>query len=429
MPVAVSSASAADERPITSRYRWTIVALLFFSTTINNLDRQVLGLLAPTLSKELGWSEVDYGNIVSWFSLAYGFSMLGVGRFLDWIGPRKGFAIAIVTWSLAAMGHAFARSVGGFSIARLALGIGESGNIPGAVKTVAEWFPKKERAFATGIFNAGTNVGVLIAPLTVPWLALHWGWEFAFLATGASGFIWLIFWLALYRDPAVHPKVSAEELAHIKSDPAEPPVKASWFKFLGYRQTWAFFIGKALTDPVWFFYLFWLPKFLDANFNIKLDALALPLVIIYALADVGSVAGGWMSSWLIKRGWSVNAGRKTAMLVAAVAIIPTALTPSVTTVWAAVAIVSLAAGAHQWWSCNLFTLVSDTFPQKAVATVVGIGGFGGAIAGWAVQRSTGRILEATGGNYSEIFYVCGAAYVVALVIIHLLIPRMEPAKV
>jgi ACS family hexuronate transporter-like MFS transporter len=355
--------------------------------------------------------------------------MLGAGRFLDWVGARRGFAVSIVIWSLAAMGHALARTVFGFSLARTMLGVGESGNIPGAVKTVAEWFPKKERAYATGIFNAGTNVGVVIAPLTVPWLAVHWGWEFAFLATGLVGFIWLAFWLVLFRDPGVHPRVSPSELAYIHSDPPEPPLSIPWFRYLGYRQTWAFFVGKALTDPVWFFYLFWLPKFLDSNFGVKLSALATPLVIIYVLADVGSVGGGWMSSWLIKRGWSVNAGRKTAMLIAALAILPTMFTPSVTTIAGAVAIVSVAAAFHQWWSCNLFTLVSDTFPQKAVGTVVGIGGFGGARAGWAVQRSTGQLLQATGGDYTKIFYVCGTAYVIALVIIHLLIPKTEPATV
>jgi len=410
-------------------YRWTIVALLFFSTTINNLDRQVLGILAPTLQRDLGWTEVDYGNIVSWFSVAYAFGLLGAGRFLDRIGVRKGFSIAIVTWSLAAAAHAFARTVAGFSLARFALGIGEAGNIPGAVKTVAEWFPKKERAFATGVFNAGTNVGVILAPIMVPWLAVNWGWQAAFLGTAATGFIWWMFWIAMYREPAQHPRVSPEELAFIRSDPAEAPVTIPWYRFLGYRQTWAFAIGKGLTDPVWFFYLFWLPKFLDANFGIRLTALAMPLVVIYTVADVGSVGGGWMSSWLIARGWSVNAGRKTAMLMAAVAIIPTILTPHVTTVWTAVAIVSLAAAAHQWWSCNLFTLVSDTFPQKAVGTVVGIGGFCGAFAGFAVQRSTGMLLQATGGDYTKIYLVCGLAYIVALGIIHLLIPQTAPAKV
>jgi ACS family hexuronate transporter-like MFS transporter len=428
--VAVSSASPRPPVAASpgSGYRWTILALLFFATTINYVDRQVLGILAPTLQRDLGWSETDYGDIVSWFSVAYGFGMLGMGRVLDWTGPRLGFSIAVVFWSLAAMGHAFARSVAGFSIARLSLGLSEAGNFPASIKTVAAWFPKKERAFATGIFNAGTNVGVVVAPLVVPWVTLRWGWQWAFIATGLLGFLWLIAWLILYRDPEVHPKVSAAELAYIQSDPIETGASIAWWRLLGYRQTWAFVVGKAFTDPVWFFYLFWLPKFLDKNFGVQLSSLAAPLIVIYVLADVGSVGGGWMSSSLIKRGWSVNAGRKTALLMAAVAILPTAFTPSVNTMWGAVAIVSLAAASHQWWSCNLFTLVSDTFPQRAVGSVVGMGGFGGAVAGWAVQRSTGHLLEATGGDYTYIFYVCGIAYVLALGIIHLLIPKTAPAK-
>jgi ACS family hexuronate transporter-like MFS transporter len=426
MPVAASSADTAA--PPASRYRWTILALLFFATTINYIDRQVMSILAPTLQKDLGWTETDYGNIVSWFSVAYGFGMLGMGRVLDWTGPRIGFAFAVVFWSLAAMGHAFVRTVAGFSAARLALGVSEAGNFPAAIKTVAAWFPKKERAFATGILNAGTNVGVIIAPLIVPWIALHWGWEWAFIITGGFGFAWLVVWLLLYGEPETHPKVSASELAYIKSDPIDNAPKIAWWRLLGHRQTWAFAVGKGLTDPVWFFYLFWLPKFLDGSFGVKLSALAAPLIVIYLVADAGSVAGGWMSSRLIARGWSVNAGRKAALLTAAVAILPTAFTPSVGSMWGAVAVVSLAAAAHQAWSSNLFTLVSDTFPQRAVGSVVGIGGFCGAVAGWAVQRSTGRLLEATGGDYTLIFYVCGAAYLVALTIIHLLIPRTEPVR-
>ena len=427
--MAVSSVDPSSASSPASNYRWTILALLFFATTINYVDRQVLGILAPTLQHELGWTETDYGNIVSWFSVAYGFGMLGMGRVLDWTGPRVGFSFAVVFWSFAAMGHAFVRSVTGFSAARLALGVSEAGNFPAAIKTVAAWFPKKERAFATGIFNAGTNVGVVVAPIVVPWVTLHLGWEWAFIVTGGFGFVWLAAWLALYREPEVHPKVSASELAYIKSDPVDQAPAIAWWRLLGYRQTWAFVVGKAFTDPVWFFYLFWLPKFLDGSFGVRLSALAAPLIVIYLIADVGSVGGGWMSSWLIKRGWSVNAGRKLALLMAALAIVPTAFTPSVTTMWGAVTIVSLAAAAHQWWSCNLFTLVSDTFPQRAVGSVVGMGGFGGAIAGWAVQRSTGRLLQATGGDYTQIFYVCGIAYVLALGIIHLLVPRLEPAKV
>jgi len=327
------------------------------------------------------------------------------------------------------MGHALVRTVAGFSGARALLGLGESGNFPGAVKTVAEWFPKKERALATGIFNAGSNVGVVLAALMVPWLVVTWGWRAAFLVTGALGFLWLAFWLALYRDPDRHPRVSAAELAHIRSDAAEPAGAIPWRHLLGCRQTWAFVVGKAMTDPVWLFYLFWLPKFLDARWGVRLSGLAMPLIVIYVAADVGSVMGGWSSGALIKRGWSINLGRKTALLIAALCILPTMLAPAAGTMWTAVVIVSVAAAAHQWWSANLFTTVSDMFPRRAVASVVGIGGFAGMFSAFVFQRLTGSILEATGGNYAPIFAVLGLAYVSALVLIHLLVPRLEPAGV
>lgn len=406
-----------------------MVALLFAATTINYMDRQVLGILAPTLQRELRWSETDYGAIVSWFSLAYGVGLLLMGRVLDRIGARLGFSFAIIVWSLAAMAHAFARTVGGFSLARATLGLGEAGNFPGAVKAVAEWFPKKERALATGVFNAGSNVGAIVAPIAVPWIALTWGWQWAFIATGAIGFIWLLVWIASYRDPSTHPRVSAAELAYIRSDPAERSTPIPWASLLGHRQTWAFVIGKSLTDPVWLFYLFWLPKFLDANWGVKLSGLAAPLVAIYVLADVGSIGGGWFSSRLISRGWSVNRSRKTAMAIAAILILPTLFAPYAKSLWVAVAIVSLAAAAHQWWSCNLFTTVSDMFPRRAVASVVGIGGFVGAMSAMGFQRLTGYILDATGSNYRIIFDICAVVYVGALVLFHLLVPRMLVAPV
>jgi ACS family hexuronate transporter-like MFS transporter len=421
----ISAAAAAP--PPGFGYRWTICALLFFATTINYVDRQVLGILAPVLEREIGWSEVEYGAIVSWFTFAYGIGFLGMGRMLDRFGVRRGFSFAIVAWSLAAMSHAFARSVAGFSIARGALGLGESANFPASIKTVAEWFPKKERALATGIFNAGSNVGAIVAPLMVPFIALRWGWEWAFIVAGSLGFIWLIFWLAIYREPEEHPKLSRAELAFIRSDPAESGGNVRWFRLLTYRQTWVFLLGKLMTDPIWWFYLFWLPKFLDSRFGVTLAGLAAPLVVIYLVADVGSVGGGWLSSALIKRGWSVNLGRKTAMGIAAVLIVPTMLAPRAGSMWVAVAIVSVAAAAHQWWSANLFTTASDMFPRRAVASVVGIGGFAGAMGGFAFQRMTGAILEATGSNYNIIFVMCGFAYVAALLVIHLLSPRLEPA--
>ncbi len=407
-------------------YRWTILALLFFATTINYVDRQVIGILAPTLTRELQWTESDYGVIVSWFSIAYGVGLLVMGRLMDRIGVRRGYTFALSAWSLAAVLHAFVRTVPGFSAARAFLGVGESANFPAAVKSVAEWFPKKERALATGIFNAGTNVGVVVAAIMVPWIALTWGWRWAFVITGLMGLVWIPLWLAAYRDPSLHPKVSPTELAHIRGDPADPPVKIPWRHLLRHRPTWAFVVGKAMTDPVWLFYLFWLPKFLDENYGVELAGLALPLIVIYVAADVGSVAGGWLSGALIKRGWSINAGRKATLLVLALMIVPTMLAPTVNSMWAAVAIVSVAASAHQGWSANLFTTVSDMFPRRAVASVIGIGGFAGMFTAFMFQRFTGDLLDATGGNYGPIFLVLGLAYLVALLIMHLLVPRMDP---
>jgi ACS family hexuronate transporter-like MFS transporter len=433
--MAVSARSAASDPGLDpavarrSNYRWTIVGLLFAATTVNYMDRQVLGILAPTLQRELRWSESDYGAIVSWFSLAYGVGLLVMGRVLDRIGARRGFSFAIVVWSLAAMGHALARTVAGFSVARAMLGLGEAGNFPGAVKAVAEWFPKRERALATGVFNAGSNVGAIVAPIAVPWIALTWGWRWAFIATGAVGFIWLLFWATTYRDPANHPRVSASELAYIRSDPAETTAPVPWASLLRYRQTWAFVIGKSMTDPVWLFYLFWLPKFLDASWGVKLSGLAAPLVAIYVLADVGSVGGGWFSSRLISAGWTVNRSRKTAMAIAALLILPTLFAPYTKSLWLAVAIVSVAAAAHQWWSCNLFTTVSDMFPRRAVGSVVGIGGFVGAMSAMGFQRLTGYILDASGSDYRIIFVICAVVYVGALLLFHLLVPAMEQAPV
>ena len=290
-----------------------MVALLFFATTINYVDRQVLGILAPTLQRELAWSETDYGRVVSWFSFAYGFGLLGMGRFLDRIGVRKGFTIAIITWSVAAMAHALARTAAGFAAARALLGLGEAGNFPGALKAVAAWFPARERALAVGLFNAGSNAGAIVAPLVVPWIALRWGWQAAFIATGALGFVWLAAWLALYREPDEQPRVSRAELEYIRSDGQAKSAHVPWRSLFTHRATWAFIVGKAMTDPVWLFYLFWLPKFLDAEWGVRLAGLAAPLIAIYLFADVGSIAGGWMSSALIARGWSVNGGRKAAL--------------------------------------------------------------------------------------------------------------------
>ncbi len=422
----MSSVAISEAPEKIGGYRWTICALLFFATTINYIDRQVLGILAPTLQRELGWNEVDYAAIASWFTLAYALGYLVAGRLMDGFGVRKGFAGSIIIWSVSAVLHAVVTTTGGFSAVRFALGLGESGNFPGAIKTVAEWFPARERAFATGIFNAGSNIGAILTPLIVPWIAVNWGWRAAFLITGALGFLWLFAWLAIYRKPEENARVSAGELAHIRSDAAESGEPVSWGTLLRHRQTWAFVVGKLLTDPVWWFYLFWLPKFLDARYGIKLSSLAAPLVVIYLVADAGSVGGGWLSSPLMKRGWSLNRARKTALLIPALLIVPTMLAPNAGGLWMSVALVSVAAASHQWWSANLFTLSSDMFPRRAVGSVVGIGGFAGAAGGFFFQRATGYILQSNGNNYTPVFVCCGLAYVLALAIIQLLAPRLEP---
>jgi ACS family hexuronate transporter-like MFS transporter len=399
-----------------SSYRWTICALLFVATTINYVDRQVLGILAPTLQRELHWTEADYGNIVSWFSFAYAFGFLAAGRVIDWIGVRRGLAAAVVAWSFAAIAHAFARTAAGFSVARALLGVSESAIFPGSIKAVAEWFPQKERALAAGIFNAGTNMGAILTPLLVPWIALRWGWQWAFVATGALGLLWLLLWIPLYRnvEPVGGTAVATDAVP--------------WLSFFGYRQTWAFIFGKLMADPVWWFYLYWLPKFLDAKYGVKLAQVAAPIIAVYLIADVGSVGGGWLSSALIKRGWTVNRARKTTMLAMALLIVPTTLASRAPNMWTAVLIVGVAAAAHQAWSANVYTLASDMFPKSAVGTVVGIGAFAGAMGGVVFQRVTGRVLQANGSDYSPIFVVCGLAYVTAWVIIHLLAPKLEPAR-
>jgi MFS transporter, ACS family, hexuronate transporter len=408
-------------------YRWTICALLFFGTTMNYVDRQVLGLLAPELQTKIGWNEVQYGYIVTAFQAAYALGLLLMGRLIDLIGTRIGYALSIGIWSLSAAAHALARTPMGFGAARFALGLGEAGNFPAAIKTVAEWFPKKERALATGIFNSGTNVGATIGPLLVLWIASRYGWQSAFIATGLLSFIPIIFWVRSYRRPQEHPRLSAAELDYIQSDPPEPATQIPWTRLLPHRQTWAFLIGKFMTDPIWWFFLFWLPKFLNARHGLELTALGPPLVVIYNAACVGSVGGGWLAARFLKAGWSVNRARKTAMLICAVTIVPIVAAANVRSLWAAVALVSLATAGHQGWSANLFTFASDLFPRRAVASVVGIGGFGGAVGGMFIAAFTGWVLQAT-GSYVPMFMIAGSVYLAALLFIHLLAPRMEPAR-
>jgi ACS family hexuronate transporter-like MFS transporter len=438
--VASSAAASAGYR------RWVICAMLFFAATINYVDRQVIGLLKPTLQAQFGWSEIDYADIVFAFQLAYAVGLLGAGRLMDRLGVRTGFAVAIVVWSVAAMAHAeaeafggvaavilsiagltYTASVAGFIAARFALGLGEAGNFPAAIKVVAEWFPKRERALATGIFNSGTNVGALVTPLVVPWITITWGWYWAFIATGAIGFFWLAWWWTSYRTPENDAGLSAAEFSHIRSDPPEPTVRVPWRTLLRHRETWAFAVGKFMTDPVWWLYLFWIPDFLNRNHGLDLQSVGPPLVMIYLVADAGSIGGGWLSSALMKRGASVNTARKMAMLTCALAVLPIAVAAGVRDLWLAVAIVSLAAAAHQGWSANLFTLVSDTFPRQAVGSVVGLGGMAGAVGGMLIAKLTGYILDTT-GSYVPVFLIAASAYLLALGAIHLLSPKLTPAK-
>ncbi len=402
-------------------------ALLFFATTINYIDRQIFSILAPDLQRTFQWTEVEYGYIITAFQAAYAFGLVFAGRMMDRFGTRRGYSLVIVLWSLAAMAHALASSAFGFGAARFALGLSEAGNFPAAIKTVSEWFPKTERALATGIFNAGANIGAVVAPAVVPFIALRYGWRWSFIFTGALGFIWLVAWLLMYRRPREHPRLSAAELAYIESDPPESVEQIPWRAILPLKQTWAFAIGKFLTDPVWWFYLFWLPKFLNTKYGLTLDKIGPPLIIVYLAADVGSVGGGWLSSALLKHGWTVNHARKTAMLTCALAVVPIMFASRASSLWVAVLLLSIATGAHQGWSANLYTIVSDTFPRRAVGSVIGFGGTAGAIGGMVVATASGFILEWT-GSYMPLFIMAGSMYLIALAFIHLLLPRMSPAR-
>jgi MFS transporter, ACS family, hexuronate transporter len=409
-------------------YRWVICALLFAATTINYMDRQILGILAPDLQRIIGWNEIEYGYIVTAFQAAYALGLLVFGRVMDRYGTRIGYSVSVAWWSLAAMGHALASTVFGFGFARFMLGLSEAGNFPAAIKTVAEWFPKKERAFATGIFNAGSNVGAIAAPLLVPWIALTWGWQEAFILVGAIGFAWILFWWRYYEIPQRQKRLSQTELALIQSDPPDSPVKVPWLKLISYRQTWAFALAKFLTDPIWWFYLYWVPKFLNKTYGLTLDKIGIPLVIIYVMADVGSIGGGWLSSRFIKGGWEVNKARKVTMLLCALAVVPIVLASQATELWMAVALLSLATAAHQGWSANLFTTASDMFPRKAIGSIVGFGGMAGSIGGMLFSTSAGFLLEFT-GSYMTLFIISGSAYLLALVIFQVIVPKLQPAAI
>jgi len=412
------------------RRRWLICALLFFATTINYVDRQVLGILTTDegFKATIGWNPVEYGWINSAFQAAYAVGLLVVGGFMDRFGTRKGFSVAMVVWSVASMAHSLARSALGFGVARVALGMGESGNFPAAIKTVAEWFPKKERALATGIFNSGSNVGAILAPIAVPIIAINYGWEWAFILTGLFGFIWLAFWIAIYRKPEDDPKLSRGELAHILSDKEEPMKRVVWRRLIPHRQTWSFSIGKFLTDPIWWVWLFWVPPILNEKFKVNISGIALPLIVIYVIADIGSIGGGYLSSALIKSGRSVNQSRKLAMLICAICVVPVLFVPFTDSLWTAVLLISLAAAAHQGWSANIFTTASDMFPRQAVGSVVGFGGMVGSVGGVILQATVGYVKDYT-GSYLPVFFIAASAYLIALAIMHVLTPRLEPAVI
>ena len=423
-----SEATVARAAAKAGNYRWLICGLLFAATTINYIDRQMISVLKPTLQAEYGWSESTYADIVFSFQLAYAIGYVVFGRLIDKLGARFGYSLAAGIWGLAAMAHAGANNAWHFIIARFALGIGESGNFPAGVKAVAEWFPKKERAFAVGIFNAGANIGAILTPLIAPFLVIWFGWRVAFLLTGAIVFIWLAFWWTIYRRPRETKKLGQAELAHIESDPPDAPGEVRWLPLLRHRQTWAYAVGKFMIDPIWWFFLFWLPSFFAQQHGLNLLTFGLPLAAIYIISDVGSVGGGWISSALIKRGWSVNAGRKTAMLICALCVPPVMLAPGVSSVWGAVLLIGLATAAHQGFSANLYTIPSDMFPRKAVGAIIGIGGTIGAVGGMFMAKFTGWMLDTT-GSYMPMFVIAGSTYLLALLIIHLLVPRMEEARI
>ena len=424
----MASHGSAPETATTTvgKYRWRVCAMLLAATTINYVDRQVLGVLAPFLQNEIGWNEIQYGYIVTSFQAAYAIGLLCTGAIIDRFGTRIGYAIAISVWSVAAMAHSLAGSVIGFAAARFALGLGEAGNFPAAIKTVAEWFPRRERALAVGVFNAGSNVGAVLAPLLVPIIAATWGWQAAFLFTGILSATWLAGWLLTYRTPDNQPKLTKAELDYIRSDPPEPTVKVPWLQLLRHRQAWAFVAAKFITDPVWWLFLFWLGKFLASEYKLSLSTIGLPMIVVYLMADVGSIAGGWLAGRLMRLGWDVNRARKGAMLTCALCVAPIVLVTQVDNLWVAVALIGLAMAGHQGWSANVFTLPSDMFPRHAVASVVGIGGFAGAVGGMLMSVYTGAQLEHT-GSYARIFLIAGSAYLLALAVVHLLVPKLQPA--
>jgi MFS transporter, ACS family, hexuronate transporter len=415
--------------------RWTICGLLFIATTINYIDRQVISILKPLFLDTvahggLGWTEGDFADVVKYFQLAYAFMMLGAGSWIDRIGIRWGFALAIIWWSFAAMGHALAGTVLAFALWRVLLGIGEAANFPACIKTVAEWFPRRERALATGLFNSGTNIGAIVTPFAVAAVLAYFGsWKWVFILAGLVGFLWLILWFLFYHRPEEHPRLSKQELAYIQSEPSENVGKFPWLPLLKIRQTWAFTLGKFMTDPIWWFYLFWGPGFLNRKFEVQIGAMGAPILVIYTLASFGSVLGGLLPAFFLKRGWSPNLSRKIAMLICALCVIPVILAATTTSLWTAVFLIGLACAAHQGWSANIFTLSSDMFPKKAVGSVVGIGGFAGGLGGYFFSQHVGKVLKQNPNDYLPILVIAGSIYLFALLIIQLLAPKLEKATI
>ncbi|MBS1933836.1 MAG: MFS transporter [Bacteroidetes bacterium] len=417
------------------KYRWVVVALLFFATTINYLDRQVIGLLKDSLSKEFNWSEKDYSNIVIAFTASYAVGLFFFGWIIDWIGTKSGYIVSIIIWSIAAMAHALAKSTFGFGVARTALGLGEAGNFPTAIKAVAEWFPKKERALATGIFNSGTNIAAVLGPPVVTWLLYSYGWKSTFIWTGIIGFIWLIFWFWLYEIPSKQKRLGKEEFDYIHSDDENAVEKVGWQKILGVKQTWAFVLGKFLTDPIWWFYLFWIPSYFNTTYSLDLKKSAVHVSTVYVVASLGSIFGGYLSGFFIRKGWAVYRARKVVMLCYAFCVVPIIFVRFTNDIWVAVALISLAAAAHQAWSANIFTTASDMFPKRAVSSVVGLGGMAGSFGGVVVPLFSGIILDhfkalgTLNTGYNIIFSICGCAYLLAWFIMHLLAPKMQRVEV
>jgi MFS transporter, ACS family, hexuronate transporter len=413
-------------------YRWWICALLFAATSINYIDRQIIGVLKPTLQAEFGWTESSFADVIFWFQAAYALGYLGLGRLIDRVGARLGYAAVVVLWTGAHIAHAFVSTIGGFIAVRLALGIGESGNFPAGLKAIAEWFPKRERALATGIFVAGSNVGAIVTPLVVPFIALRWGWRAAFIVTGSLSVVWLFFWLKIYQHPEAHPHVGAAEVALITADNSSSDKETftgiGWRALLRTRETWGYAIARFLIDPIWWMFLFWLPDFFAKHFALDLESFGPPLVAVYVFSDLGSVFGGWLSSRLIRAGYTVNTARKLTMLLASIVVIPVTFATYAHSLWLAVAIVGLATAGHQAFSANLYTFPSDVFPKQAVGSVIGIGGTAGAIGGMLMSKYAGWVLDSI-GSYTPIFVVAGGVYFLALITLQVLSPRMEAATV